>query len=110
MEEIMVVDEQVEVELSPNGAPVRFIWRGVRYGVTCAPEPWLSREPWWLAAQRAPRGSGGRFEREMWRVDATPLQSVRRPLDGSFDLTRLPDGSWSLARAWDDEIDERLFA
>ncbi|NLT26783.1 MAG: hypothetical protein GXX90_09085 [Microbacteriaceae bacterium] len=106
----MVVDEPVEVELSPDGAPVRFVWRGVRYGVVSAPEPWLGREAWWVAARRAPRGAAPRFEREMWRVDAVPLQGTTRRLDGSFDLARRADGTWSLDRAWDDELDTRLFA
>ena len=107
----MVVNELVEVELSPGGAPVRFVWRGVRYGVVSAPEPWMGREPWWITARRAARGtSDPRFEREMWRVDAVALQAVSRPMDGSFDIARLPDGTWQLDRAFDDRADTRLFA
>lgn len=106
----MFVGEPIEVELSPDGAPVRFVWRKVRYGVTSAPEPWLGRTAWWRSNSRAPRGAGVRFEREMWRVDAVPLQGTRTRLDGSFDLARLPDGSWQLDEAWDDELEVRLFA
>ncbi|WP_430623145.1 DUF6504 family protein [Gulosibacter molinativorax] len=104
------MSEPIEVDLSSDGAPVRFIWRSVWYGVTSAPEPWLGRTAWWHSAARAPRGGGVPLEREMWRVDAVPLQGTRVRLDGSFDLTRLPDGSWQLAEAWDDELEMRLFA
>lgn len=106
----MFIGEPIEVDLSAEGAPVRFVWRGVRYGVISAPEPWLGREAWWRAAARAQRGSGTPFEREMWRVDAVPLQGVPRRVDGSFDLARLSDGTWSLEQAWDDDLEVRLFA
>lgn len=106
----MDIDEPVDVELSPDGAPVRFTWRGVHYGVISAPEPWLGRRSWWQTDARAPRGGGTTIERELWRVDAVPLQGVHRRLDGSFDLARGASGCWQLERAWDDELDERLIA
>ena len=106
----MLINEPVTVELSPNGAPVRFIWRGDTYGVISTPEPWLARESWWHTAARAARGSGIAIEREMWRVDAVPLRGMPQPVDTSFDLCRLRDGSWQLEQAWSGELDERLFA
>ncbi len=104
----MIIEEPVSVELSRWGAPVRFIWRGVRYGVVTAPELWFGRESWWLVARRAPRGQMRSFDREMWRVDAVPLASGLQ-LDGTFDLVHAVDG-WRLLQAWDDELECRLFA
>lgn len=106
----MRIGEAVEVELSPHGSPARFTWRGTQYLVTTAPEPWFARERWWTTATGAARGSDVRFEREMWRVDAVPLQDAPARLDGSFDLARLADGSWLLDEAWDDDLEVRLFA
>lgn len=104
----MIIEEPVSVELSPWGAPTRFVWRGVHYGVVTAPELWFGRESWWLAARRAPRGRARSFDREMWRVDAVSLGHGMR-YDGTFDLAHTDDG-WQLAQAWDDELDSRLFA
>lgn len=104
----MEIDESIEVELSPNGAPVRFTWRGVVYGVIAAPEPWVGRRAWWHDG-RTTRGAGTRqFERELWRVDAVPLTGPG--IDGTFDLMHHPRGGWLIAEAWDDDLDQRLFA
>ena len=104
----MIVEEQVDVELSALGAPVRFVWRGVRYGVITAPEPWFGREPWWITARRAPRGATLPLDREMWRVDAVALGGPNR-MDGTFDLAHTAAG-WRLSQAWNDELETRLFA
>ncbi|MFD2675467.1 DUF6504 family protein [Gulosibacter bifidus] len=106
----MLVNEPVVVECSPHGAPVRFHWRGVPYGVTSAPEPWFSREPWWQHVDRAAKGTAVRIERELWRVDAVPLHGTGSPVDGSFDLERDQTGNWLLDHVWDDELEHRLFA
>lgn len=106
----MLIGEPVDVELSPNGAPVRFVWRGSTYGIISTPEPWLARETWWRTASRAARGSNTPIEREMWRVDAVPLRGMLQPGDTSFDLCRQRDGGWLLEQAWSGELDERLFA
>ncbi len=105
----MLVQEPIDVECSPNGAPVLFRWREVPYSVTSAPEPWFGREEWWQYAQRAARGMQVRFERECWRVDAVALRSGAAPVDGSFDLTRIPHGGWLLDQAWNDELESQLF-
>ena len=34
----MKVDEKVPVETTDDGAPLRFVWRGVVYGVVSPPE------------------------------------------------------------------------
>lgn len=105
---VMIIEEPVSVELSSRGAPVRFIWRGVSYGVVTAPELWFDRERWWLEVRRAPRGRMRSLDREMWRVDAVPIGSELQ-LDGTFDLAHTADG-WRLMQAWDDELERRLFA
>lgn len=104
----MHIDEPIEVELTPGGAPVRFTWRGVVYGVISAPEPWIGRRPWWRDG-RAARAQGPReLERELWRVDAVPLTGPGP--DGAFDLLHHPSLGWSVVQAWDDDLDQRLFA
>ncbi|GGA74869.1 hypothetical protein GCM10011490_26990 [Pseudoclavibacter endophyticus] len=104
----MEIDEAIEVELTESGAPVRFTWRGVIYGVVSAPEPWVGRRAWWRDG-RAARAAGERWlERELWRVDAVPLTGPGP--DGTFDLLRDPRRGWSIAEAWNDDLDQRLFA
>ncbi|CAG7843824.1 hypothetical protein USB125703_00036 [Pseudoclavibacter triregionum] len=110
----MRIDEPVTVELSPGGAPVRFEWRGERYGVVSVPEPWIGRRAWWdEPGGRAPRGAGpALLETSCWRVDAIALtgRGVGSP-DASYDLARRPGTrEWRLAAAHDDALDERLFA
>jgi hypothetical protein len=108
----MNIEEPVIVELTDDGAPIRFEWRGVFYGVTSAPERWFARRPWWQLNSRAPRGTGeGLIDREMWRVDAVPLTMGAPRRDGTFDLGRQSTtGSWRLSRASDDVLDAQLFA
>jgi hypothetical protein len=102
----MNIDEPVSVELSDDGSPVRFVWRGVVYGVISAPERWFARRPWWQLDARAPRGAG-----DTLIVDALPLTSGASLLDGTFDLGLHPaTGAWSLSRASDDVLDAQLFA
>lgn len=102
----MRIDEPISVDLSPGGAPARFVWRGAVYGVVSAPEPWIGRRAWWEApSARAPRGAGGALlETSCWRVDAVAL-SGRAPIrsDASYDLERCPrTGDWRLAAVLDD--------
>ncbi|KAB1656312.1 hypothetical protein F8O01_10605 [Pseudoclavibacter chungangensis] len=107
----MEVGEAVDVELSPDGAPIRFEWRRIMYGVISTPEPWLGRSEWWRQVPRAPRDADGPgFELELWRVDAVPLAAGGPRIDGTFDLLRAADGTWTVTRAWSDELDARLFA
>jgi len=107
----MNIDEPVSVKLSDDGSPVRFVWRGVVYGVISAPERWFARRPWWQLDARAPRGAGDTLiDREMWRVDALPLTDGASRLDGTFDLgLHAATGVWSLSRASDDVLDAQLF-
>ena len=108
----MNIDEPVSVELSDDGSPVRFVWRGVVYGVISAPERWFARRPWWQLDTRAPRGAGDTLvDSEMWRVDALPLTSGASRLDGTYDLgLHAGTGIWSLTRASDDVLDAQLFS
>lgn len=102
----MRIDEPITVDLSPGGAPARFIWRGAVYGVVSAPEPWIGRRAWWEGeAARAPRGAGpSLLETSCWRVDAIALTaSAPVQADASFDLERCPrSGAWRLAAVLDD--------
>lgn len=108
----MQIDEPVQVELSANGAPIRFCWRGIVYGVISSPEPWISRQSWWQVVGRAPRGAGSQLlEIQMWRVDAVPLTDGSHRIDGTFDLCRNPRNfEWQLSNAFDDRLDTQLFA
>ena len=116
----MLVDEPVIVRLSSEGAPSEFLWRGRSYRVVRPPEPWIGRESWWQQRHGAAFGTRRFREREMWRVDAVPLDRRTVPLrsvsaaprptgaesapmpepepERSFDLARLRDGSWMLDR------------
>jgi len=106
----MRINEYITVETAETGAPVRFHWRGVPYAVVSAPEPWIGRKPWWSEARRVPRGTQA-IDVPMWRVDALPLGHRARALDGCYDLCFEPElGAWSLVNAWNDELDDRLFA
>ncbi|MFT2710995.1 DUF6504 family protein [Clavibacter sp. Sh2126] len=108
---MMRIDEDVEVELSGDGSPLRFTWRGVVYGVVSSPERWIARVDWWQRTGRAPRGASGHLlELRMWRVEAVPLTTGARRVDGSFDLSVDGRGRWSLVTASDEELDTRLFA
>ena len=106
------IEEPVTVELSDDGSPLRFEWRGVHYGVISAPERWFARRPWWLLDDRASLGTGGALiDREMWRVDAVPLTAGMPRRDGTFDLAlRSAPGEWHMSRAFDDVLDTQLFA
>lgn len=108
----MNIEEPVTVELSDDGSPLRFEWRGVHYGVISAPERWFARRPWWLLDGRASLGTGeGLIDREMWRVDAVPLTAGTPRRDGTFDLAlRSAPGEWHMSRAFDDVLDTQLFA
>lgn len=108
----MRVDEEVPVETTEGGSPLRFSWRGVVYGVVSAPERWITRRDWWRSTARAPRGATTRLlEIDVWRVDALPLTDGASRVDGTFDLALDPlTGRWSLLGVFDDRIDEQLFA
>ncbi|ROS62111.1 hypothetical protein EDF38_1213 [Frigoribacterium sp. PhB160] len=108
----MRVDEQVPVETTEGGAPLRFVWRGVVYGVVSSPERWMTRREWWRSAQRAPRGAGeGLVEMPVWRVDALPLTDGAHRVDGTFDLALDPAGdTWLLLGVFDDRVEQQLFA
>nr|WP_208380625.1 DUF6504 family protein [Frigoribacterium endophyticum] len=107
------VDEQVPVETTEGGAPLRFVWRGVVYGVVSAPEMWMTRREWWRSAPRAPRGLGAELlELPVWRVDALPLTDGAHRVDGTFDLALDPaeGGTWLLLGVYDDTVEQQLFA
>lgn len=108
----MQIEEPAQVELSANGAPIRFTWRGVVYGVISSPELWISRQNWWQVTGRAPRGASSQLlEIQMWRVDAVPLTDGAVRIDGTFDLHRNPRSfEWQLSNAFDDHLDTQLFA
>lgn len=105
-------DETISVELSAEGSPLHFRWRGVIYGVISTPELWFSRRNWWLFNGRAPRGSDGGelLEMKMWRVSAVPLAAesltAGAPLgpadhaEDTFDLHQNPaTNDWQLSRS-----------
>lgn len=114
----MHINESVSVETLPSGAPIRFVWRGVTYGVVSSPEPWISRRSWWTeGGVRVARGAAaGLLEVPMWRVDALPLTDGAQRMDGTFDLAEPAAASaadhtnWILVTAMSEELDERLFA
>ncbi len=108
----MHINESVSVETLPSGAPIRFVWRGVTYGVVSSPEPWRSRRSWWAEGARVTRGaSAGVLEVPMWRVDALPLTDGATRLDGTFDLAQQRGSTgWILVTAVSEDLDERLFA
>ena len=122
----MHINESVSVETLPSGAPIRFVWRGVTYGVVSSPEPWMSRRSWWSeTGVRVARGSAAaRLDVPMWRVDALPLTDGARRMDGTFDLAQPAVGTrhkilgtpledtagWILVSARSEDLDERLFA
>lgn len=108
----MRVDEEVPVETTERGAPLRFEWRGVTYGVVSSPELWITRRDWWRSTPRAPRGAGADLlELTVWRVDALPLTDGASRVDGTFDLALDPlTQHWSLLGVFDDRVDEQLFA
>ena len=106
----MKINEYVRVDTSESGSPAGFSWRGVTYRVVSAPEPWIGRTPWWVQHKRVPRGSYG-IDVPMWRVDAVALTGPEPHLDGTFDLCFEPElGAWSLINAWNDVLDQQLFA
>ncbi|KIU02470.1 DUF6504 family protein [Frigoribacterium sp. MEB024] len=108
----MRVDEKVPVETTADGAPLRFEWRGVVYGVVSSPELWVTRTDWWRSATRAPRGSSAHLlEMTVWRVDAVPLTDGAHRVDGTFDLALDGRGdSWLLLGVFDDRVEQQLFA
>ena len=108
----MKVDETVPVEITDDGAPLRFVWRGVVYGVVSPPERWITRREWWRSAARAPRGGAvDLLELPVWRVDALPLTDGVHRVDGTFDLALDPiRGSWLLLGVFDDRVEQQLFA
>lgn len=114
----MHINESVSVETLPSGVPIRFVWRGVTYGVVSSPEPWISRRSWWSeGGVRVTRGTAaGLLEVPMWRVDALPLTDGAHRMDGTFDLAQPPATATSLYRGWvlvsaiSEDLDERLFA
>lgn len=106
----MRINEYITVEQLASGTPIRFVWRGVTYGIVSAPEPWVGRRPWWCENSSVSRGSAA-IDLPMWRVDALPLSGARTSSDGVFDLCfEVEVGAWILVNAWSDELDERLFA
>ena len=123
----MHINEAISVETLPSGAPIRFVWRGVTYGVVSSPEPWISRRSWWNeGGVRVARGAAaGLLEVPMWRVDALPLTDGAQRMDGTFDLAQPrargaassvepsraePVANWVLVSAVSEDLDERLFA
>ncbi|WP_423917539.1 DUF6504 family protein [Frigoribacterium sp. 2-23] len=109
----MKIDEVVPVETTDEGSPMRFVWRGVVYGVVSSPERWVTRHDWWRSAARAPRGGtgAGLVEMPVWRVDALPLTDGAHRVDGTFDLAYDGvGGSWLLLGVFDDQIEQQLFA
>jgi hypothetical protein len=124
----MHINEAISVETLPSGAPIRFVWRGVTYGVVSSPEPWISRRSWWSeGGVRVARGAAaGLLAVPMWRVDALPLTDGAVRMDGTFDLAQPtphvtpastqsngplePTAGWVLVSAVSEDLDERLFA
>ncbi|MFT6534571.1 MAG: hypothetical protein ACJAS7_000603 [Alpinimonas sp.] len=120
----MHINESVSVETLASGAPIRFVWRGVTYGVVSSPEPWISRRSWWSEGGiRVARGAtAGLLAVPMWRVDALPLTDGAHRMDGTFDLAQpvatlplsptapIESTGWVLVTAVSEELDERLFA
>ncbi|WP_414172479.1 hypothetical protein [Clavibacter tessellarius] len=108
---MMRIDEDVEVE--PLGgrlaAPVHLAGRGLRRRQLARA---VDRAGRLVAAHgpRAPRRERAPARARMWRVEAVPLTTGARRVDGSFDLSVDGRGRWSLVTASDEELDTRLFA
>ncbi|MDR2256184.1 MAG: DUF6504 family protein [Arthrobacter sp.] len=63
--------EAVQVDLTPAGVPLRFIWRGRTWHIGARPVRWFERRPWWAESPRAPKGGPvGLIDREIWQVQA----------------------------------------
>lgn len=112
----MDINESITVDLSADGVPVRFQWRGVTYSVISAPEFWLTRRAWWTDPVSSARGgTASRLDVPVWRVDATALVTSTADLDGTFDLAKYDTRfssrvEWMLLSARTDVLDDRLFA
>jgi hypothetical protein len=95
----MHINESVSVETLASGAPIRFVWRGVTYGVVSSPEPWISRRSWWseggirdVASRRtsthrwrAPHGRHVRFSSTCRNVATFANGTNRKHWVGSCD-------------------------
>lgn len=112
----MQINEDITVDVSADGTPIRFIWRGNAYTVVSSPERWLTRRAWWTEPDSIARGSAtGSLDVPVWRVDAAPLGATTTEMDGTFDLARYDRSytsrvGWMLLAAWSDQLEERLFA
>jgi hypothetical protein len=112
----MQINENITVDVSASGIPVRFRWRGVTYTIVSTPELWLTRRAWWTEPASVARGgTNGRLDVPVWRVDATPTVTTVDDRDGTFDLAKYDTRfasrvEWMLISARTDSLDERLFA
>jgi len=112
----MDINESISVDLSANGVPVSFRWRGVTYSVVSSPELWLTRRAWWTEPASSARGStASQLDVPVWRVDATALITSNADLDGTFDLAKYDTRfssrvEWMLLSARTNALDDRLFA
>lgn len=91
----MVVDERVDVRLTPAGSPLGFEWRARHYRMTETPLRFFTRRPWWLEQNRVQKGIGAQvLETEVWRMTAA---GNGRAASRVYELTR-EDSDWRLAR------------
>lgn len=80
--------EQVLVETSAAGVPLRFEYHGRTWRIAAEPVRWYERINWWAEFKRLPRECAPRIDLEVWRVQA---QLGSRGELVTFDLIRDQD-------------------
>ncbi|MBP2414154.1 hypothetical protein JOF48_002953 [Arthrobacter stackebrandtii] len=87
--------EEVLVETTDEGVPVRVHRNGRLWTVGAEPMRWYERTPWWEYMQRMPKGQG-RVDVQVWRVQARLGQNMRSDLV-TMDLEcELEGGRWRM--------------
>jgi hypothetical protein len=96
-----VINLPIAVETSPDGQPVAFTWRKVRYRVLACNEPWVLQDRWWVTPSEADRNGGkGYSDRLYFRVRARSSGS-RYDLWVDLYHDRASRGLWILEKVLD---------
>ena len=77
--------EQVQVETTAAGVPVRFEYHGRTWTVAAETMRWYERTNWWAEFKRLPRENAPHIDLEVWRVQAQLDESSELV---TFDLIR----------------------
>lgn len=87
--------EQVLIETSARGVPLRFKHDGQTWRIAAQPTHWHERTNWWEESRRYPRGEGPAIDLEVWRVQVRPHASAELV---TVDLIREQDRAVWLLR------------